>query len=404
LQIARFVLRLNENMAIARLTLEQARASWWMRQWLVTPPPAKTPLADVVSAIGWIPLPSLVTAPLALFARGALADRATLDEAVCKSHSLVISPGPKGATWLVAAQEAPVCRAFAVADLASREARIAASVALTAKDLDSTREALRALLREPHTAEELKAKLPATAMRSLGDVGKRNGVQTLAALVLKQLWATGEVWRVPPTSRADDPTSRWQIDPHPRSTPSAADAVGFVAARWLGAFAPATLKTFANAFGLATGRARAALESIGAFEVTVDGIDEACWVPKDFAVRADHLELPCRLLPVRDPLTDVHLPWMSNPVVARAVTTKAHGVGATAIAKGEVVGGWAYDEGGRKAHLRWISTAVSTESSKALEAEAGKLSAWIASELGALPLHTVVIPRATGASELGVGL
>lgn len=404
MQIARFVLRLNEDMAIARLTLEQARASWWMRQWLVTPPPAKTPLADVVSAIGWIPLPSLVTAPLALFARGAITDRAALDEAVCKSHSLVITPGPKGSTWLVAAQEAPVCRAFAVADLASREARIAASVSLTAKDLDSTREALRALLREPHTAEGLKSKLPAAAMRSLGDVGKRNGVQTLAALVLKQLWATGEVWRVPPTARADDPTSRWQIDPHPRSTPSAADAVGFVAARWLGAFAPATLKTFANAFGLATGRARSALESIGAYEVDVEGMDEACWVPKDFAVRADHLELPYRLLPVRDPLTDVHLQWMSNPAVARAITTRANGVGASAIAKGEVVGGWAYDEGGRKVHLRWVSTGISPDVTRALEAEGARLSAFVASELGALPLHTVVIPRASATSELGIGV
>lgn len=391
-------------MAIARLTLEQARTSWWMRQWLVTAPPANTSLADVVASIGWIPLPSLVTAPLALFARGALTNRAALDEAVCKSRSLVIVPGPKGSIWLVPAQEAPVCRAFAVADLASREARIAASASLTAKDLDSTREALRALLREPHTAEELKGKLPASAMRSLGDVGKRNGVQTLAALVLKQLWATGEVCRVPPASRADDPTSRWQLDPHPRSTPSAADAVGFVAARWLGAFAPATLKTFANAFGLAMGRARTALESIGAFEVTVDGIDESCWVPKDFAVHQAPVELPCKLLPVRDPLTDVHLPWISTPVVARAVTTKAHGVGATALAKGEVVGGWAYDEGGRKVHLRWIASSVATESTKALEAEASKLSAWIASELGAVALHTVLIPRAAGANVLGLGI
>jgi hypothetical protein len=403
LQIARFVLRLSAVMA-ARLTLEQARASWWMRQWLVTPPPAKTPLSDVVSAIGWIPLPSLVTAPLALFARGALRERAALDEAVCKSHSLVIAPGPKGTSWLVAAQEAPVCRAFAVADLASREARVAASVSLTARDLDATREALRALLREPHTAEDLRAKLPTEALRSLGDVGKRNGAPTLAALVLKQLWASGEVWRVPPASRADDPTSRWQIDPHPRSTPSAADAVGFVAARWLGAFAPAPLKSFAAAFGLATGRAKSALESIGAYQVSVEGIDEACWVPKDFAVHAERVELPPRLLPVRDPLMDVHLSSLANPIVARAVTTRAHGVGATLLVNGEAHGAWAYDEGGRKVHLRWVSSGISAESVRAAELEASKLSAFVASELGALPLHTVVVPRASAASELGMGV
>lgn len=391
-------------MTSQRLTLGQARASWWQRQWLLTAPPAKTPLVDVVSAIGWIPLASVASAPLALFARGALTERAPFDEAVCKSHSLVIAPGPKSSTWLVAAQEAPVCRAFAVADLASREARIAASVSLTAKDLDGTREALRALLRDPHSAEDLRRKLPEAALRPLGDVGKRNGVPTLASLVLKQLWATGEIWRVPPSARGDDPTSRWQIDPNPRPTPSAADAVGFVAARWLGAFAPAPLKSFALAFGLATGRAKSALESIGAREVIVEGIDDACWVPADFAPHPepDTITFPAKLLPVRDPFTDVHLAHASSSTVARALTSRTHGVGAAIVSRGEVLGGWAYDEGGRRVHLRWVQADVSAERVKALEAEAVKLGAFIASELGTVPLHTVVIPKASASLELAL--
>lgn len=391
-------------MAVARLTLEQARASWWLRQWLVTAPPAKTPLVDVVSAIGWIPLPSLVTAPLALFARGVLAERAALDELVCKSHALVIAPGPKSTTWLVPAQEAPVCRAFAVADLASREARIAASAALTARELDGTRDAIRGILREPHTAEELRAKLDKSALRALGDVGKRNGVSTVAALVLKQLWASGEVWRVPPSARCDDPTSRWQLDPHPRSTPSAADAVGFVAARWLSAYAPVPHKSFALALGLATGRAKSALESIGAYEVSVDGVDDTLWVPRDFAIPAEKIELPARLLPMRDPLTDVHLSLLANPVITRAITSRAHGAGPAAMAHGEVVGGWAYDEGGRKVHLRWLANQVGVEATRALESAAISLAEFASSELGALPLHTVVAPRASANVEIGVSV
>jgi hypothetical protein len=55
-------------------------------------------------------------------------------------------------------------------------------------------------------------------------------------------------------------------------------------------------------------------------------------------------------------------------------------------------------------HLRWIASGVATESTKALEAEASKLSAWIASELGAVALHTVLIPRAAGANVLGLGI
>jgi hypothetical protein len=281
---------------------------------------------------------------------------------------------------------------------------VAASTTLTARDLDATRDALRSLLREPHTADELRAKLPEAAMRSLGDVGKRNGVSTLAALVLKQLWAIGEVWRVPPGGRADDPTSRWQLDPAPRTTPSAADAVGAVAARWLQAFAPAPLKSFAGAFGLASGRAKTALEGIGAYEIDVDGIAEKCWVPSDFAAPDEGVALPARALPVRDPLTDVHLAHLASPVVARAVTSRAHGANTTVLSKGEALGGWAYDEGGRKAHMRIVASGAGVEQVKAIEAEVARMGAFIAAELGSVPLHTVVIPRASAALELGVTL
>jgi hypothetical protein len=378
-------------MAEARITLAQARASWSLRQWLVAPAPPEVSLTDLVSALAWIPLPSLASAPLALRARGALTDRGRLDESMC-AQSLVVSPGPRGSSWLVPAQEAPAARAFAVADLASREARVAAATPLTARDLDGARGELRALLREPATCAELRARLSPAALRTLGEVGRRNGLPTVGTLVLKQLWAQGEVRRVPPRHRADEPGSRWELDPDPRPTPSAADAVGMVAERWLRALAPAPLKSFANALGIAAGRARSALEAIGAHEVRVEGIAEACWVPRGFEPPGD-VTLPARILPARDPLTDVHLEHLADGAVARAVTSRAHGIGPTLLSDGVIVGGWSWDEAARAVRLRVIAPDVSPERLAALEAEAARAERFAASELSSLPLHTLTAPR-----------
>jgi hypothetical protein len=378
-------------MAVDRITLAQARASWSLRQWLVTPAPPEVSLTELVSAIAWIPLPSLACAPLALRARGALHDRARLDESMC-AQSLVVSPGPRGTSWLVPAQEAPAARAFAVADLASREARVAAATTLTARDLDAVRTELRALLREPASCAELRAKLSPAALRPLGEVGRRNGLATVGTLVLKQLWALGEVRRVPPRHRADEPDSRWELDPGPRPTPSAADAVGIVAERWLRAFAPAPLKSFATALGIAAGRARIALEAIGAHAVRVDGISEECWVPRGFEPPSASA-LPARILPARDPLTDVHLEHLADGSVARAVTSRAHGVGPVALCDGVIVGGWHWDESARAVRLRMMAAGVTPAQVDALETEAARTGAFVARELASVPLHTLSAPR-----------
>ncbi|MDP3275051.1 MAG: crosslink repair DNA glycosylase YcaQ family protein [Deltaproteobacteria bacterium] len=390
-------------MSLQILTLAQAQTHWWQRQLLTDTAPAERALTEVVSRIGWIPLSTLVSAPLALFARRAIESRATLDQALCHDHSLVIVPGPRGLTWLTSAFEAPLLRAFAVADLASREARIAASVPLTAGELDQTREALRASLSVPQSVDSLRARLPAVAKRSLGDAGKRNGTATVGALVLRQLWSVGEVMRVPPSSRADDPTTRWQIDPMPRTTPTAAEAVSHVASRWLQAFGPAPIKLFANAFGLAVGRAKAAFEALNAREVIVQGIADPCWVPHDF-VAPEAMDLPARILPVRDPLTDIHLQHLAGPTVAKLLVSKQHGVGATAIFRGQILGGWSYDEGARRGHARWMTANVPAEAARAIEEELARVADFIASELGAVPLHTVIPQRSATALEASLSL
>ena len=135
-----------------RLTLAQARRSWLIRQQL---DPASRPavessgLAARVGAVGWIPVPVPASGYLSLLARGALVHRAELDAALFDRQELALVPGPRGYLWLVPQADAPLARAFAVAEHTAREARIASAVPLMARELHEARAALKALLDQP---------------------------------------------------------------------------------------------------------------------------------------------------------------------------------------------------------------------------------------------------------------
>ena len=186
------------------LTLRQARLAWLARQSLLPTPSAASPTpAAVTASIGWIPVVSGASPYLSLLARGALARRADLDAAVFTHSELALVPGPRGLLWLVPTADAPLARAFAMADHTSREARVASACGLTARDLEATRDALRAALDSPRTPPQLRAMLSPDALRSLGTPGRRAGLATLAGLVLRALWIQGEVTRAPLDARLD---------------------------------------------------------------------------------------------------------------------------------------------------------------------------------------------------------
>lgn len=388
-------------MAAIRLTLAQARRSWLTRQRLVAAPSDRPrTLAETVADIGWIPMPSGATPYLSLFARGALATRAELDELVCKRAELSVVPGPRGSSWLVPTSDAPLARAFAVADHASREARVASSTTLTSRDLQGARDALRAALSTPATADEIKARIPEAFLRSLGDAGRKNGVPTLAALVLRSMWVTGEVMRIPAEGRVDRGVVQWGIDPRPRTVPTAADAVDAIAARWLAAHAPISPRAFATAFGIAAGRANAALKPLRAVEVEIEGLEGAYVAPADFAPLDPALPLSPQLLPLRDPLTDAQLTGLATPAVARLALARTPGAAPAVLVDGEVVGTWQFDEVARLVTWRSLGPEVPPTVAAEVDAVAYRLATFIANELGTAALHTPPTPR----SRLVAGL
>lgn len=375
------------------LTLAEARRAWRARQHLSSSPP--TALPDLVTAVGGLPCPVGASAALALVARHALTHRSALDHALFRDRTLALVPGPRGFSWVVSAANAPAVRAFAVAEHAAREARLAASAGLSSRDLLSTRDAIRAALAKPRTSDALRDALPREARRDLGEPGRRAGCVTLAGLVLRGMWAVGEVDREPAEGRIDRDPWRFRLDPMPKVVPPAAEAVPRLSLDWIKAHAPVSARAFAAAFGIANSRAVAALKPLKLRAVTIEGLPGEHLVPEDFTVPEPTDGIAVDLLPVRDPLIDARpdLLGLSAPDLARAGLVRQGVLAPLILIDGSVVGTWAFDVALSQLRVRPIAPWSAAESA-AVDARAAALADFIARELDPPPLHLAASLRA----------
>lgn len=384
--------------ASIKLSLAQARRSLLARQFLDGDETASArPLAALVGSLCWLPALSGASPYLALLARKALTHRAPLDEAILQRHDLALVPGPRGLVWLVPTADAPLARAFAVAEHASREARVAASFGLTARDLDATRAALRRTLESPRTLDEVRASLTASELYPLQGRGRKAEFKSLAGVVLRGLWANGEVTRVPIGHRPDHDACRYTLDPHPKAVLNAADAVDMVAPRWLAAHAPVTPQDFMAAFNVASSRATAALKRLKTVTVTLEGSSVAHYAPADFEppVGEPEARVRCALLPLHDALlasravSDIVL----TPEAVKHLRLRAPDAWApTVLLDGVAVGTWSFDA--KATQVTWrLWQDLPTAGQSALEHEAATLSRFIRDELHAAPLHGSLPPK-----------
>ncbi len=378
--------------SVAVISLAQARRAWRARQRL-SHPPITLPSSEIpalLAVIGWIPVvagdPGVY---IALRARGALARRADLDAALRASTTLTIAPGPQGHAWLVPTADAPLARAFALADHASREARIAAACDLTEHELRAARDALRDALGTPVTPDDLRAKLSPAVQRPLGKVGKRAGCPTLATLALRALWIHGELLRVATDATANGLTYRYVLDPQPRAVPSPTAAIAAVVRPWFGAHAPATAKDFAVAYGLAGSRAHAAVQPLGLHTVTIDGLgDGYLTLPEDPGINTDEVtEQTVDLLPGHDPWLHAHprLHGLCAPDVAAHAQTREHVPLASVLLDGTIVGVWTRHEGTGRISWRALVPDLSPEASQAIDAAVSSLDAFITQDFPLVP-------------------
>ena len=173
----------------------------------------------------------------------------------------------------------------------------------------------------PLSTDGLRKALPATAVRSLGEQGKKAGVSSTLPPALRILEFARQIERVPEEGRIDRERYLWRL-PDGASSPNApsvrdswqreaADSLpellSEIAALYLRAAGLSTVRSFASWCGVSQRDAKAALSGVGAEVVEVEGESEPYFLDwHAAAAAADESALSVALLPFEDSLLALH--------------------------------------------------------------------------------------------------
>ncbi|MCR6486168.1 winged helix DNA-binding domain-containing protein [Amycolatopsis sp. OK19-0408] len=264
------------------MTTARLRA-WWAHRQGLDGTLRGTSAAEVLERTGWARSVGGSAPYLGLFARAGLRREAVdADVARLVIHEL---PSARGCTYVL--PEADFALGLAVGagapegELAAAEKHLAVTREEIGKLCDVV---LDVLGDEPLDPAKLKA-ASGTAVRNLGDAGKKRGVTTTLPLALGLLQAQGEIRRVPVNGRLDQQRYgyvRWV----PRTPPSDVDAE--LARRYFAWAAPASLKHFRWFSGRTAAAAKKAVESLEL--QPVEGTD--LLLPKDLAAEFEAFTVP----------------------------------------------------------------------------------------------------------------
>jgi hypothetical protein len=237
--------------------------AWWSyRQGFDGRFSGKAP-AKVLEETGWARSVGGSGPYLGLFARSG-AGREAVDEAVAQLeiHEL---PAARGCTYVVPGS------AFALALKLSQgfgpeaEMKVARKLGVTDSEVDKLCKAvLDALKRGPLDPDELKAGT-GSAVRNLGEEGKKKGITTTLPLALGRLQSEGEIRRVPLNGRLDQQRYRyalWRPNPLAAFRLSTEEAYVQLARSYFKWIGPATLAEFQAFAAISAKAAKAALEPL----------------------------------------------------------------------------------------------------------------------------------------------
>jgi hypothetical protein len=231
------------------------------------------------------------------------------------------------------------------------------------------------------TPAELAEDVPALRARVRVNVGKPyEGEIGLASRVLLLLAVQGRIVRARPRGTWVSSQYRWTPTERWLGAPMAelpvADAQAELVSRWLGRFGPGTEGDLRWWSGLTAREIRAAVARIGAVEVDLDG-RTGLILPDDLASTPTP-EPWIALLPSLDPTTMgwQERDWYLGPHRPRLFDTSGN-AGPTIWADGRIVGGWTIRDGGEV--VTRLLEDVGHEGSRAVDAEAARLTAWLRS-------------------------
>lgn len=238
--------------------------------------------------------------------------------------------------------------------------------------------------------------LPAAAVRRAVPTIDRTvhgppGVVWSAPRVLLHLGATGDVVRGAPTSHWRTSRPRWTLTQHwldeVPAPWTAADGYRELVRRWLRTFGPGTEDDVVWWLGATKGVVRRAFAALDAVPVSLDGGGTGWLLPDDLSPVTDAGPWAA-LLPVLDPTT---MGWKHREFYLGAhrpqLVDRNGNAGTTAWVDGRVVGCWVQDADGA-VQVRLVEP-VPAAAARALDDEAGRLSAWLA---GTRVLSTVPSP------------
>lgn len=227
------------------------------------------------------------------------------------------------------------------------------------------------------TAVEVRDLLPAVAAR-LEVVG---GSVALHTRVLTLLGLTADLVRGTNTQHWRLSRPRWTLMTDWLGTPLAAtplppaDGYAELVRRWLRSFGPGTEADLVWWLGGTKGAVRAAVATLGAVEVSLDGGGTGWLLPDDLEVEPA-AEPWAALLPVLDPTVMgwKERDWYLGPHGPELFDRNGN-AGTTAWVDGRVVGCWVQDEGGVvSVHLL---EPVPAAARALLDAEAERLTTWL---------------------------
>jgi Winged helix DNA-binding domain len=328
-----------------------------------------------------------VTVYLSAWARMTQPTIEAIDRALYQDRLLVRMLAMRRTMFVVPVEDAPIFHA-AAADAIGRTERkrneaLAAMLGVRnpatwlKKAETATLAALKGL--GEATAQELAAQVPALRRKVRMNVGKRYEADLgMSGRVLLLLGLEGKVVRGRPRGTWVSSQYRWTLTTRWLGRPlrklPAAKSEAAVIRRWLSRFGPGTEADIRWWTGWTARSVRAALSSIGAVEVDLDG-------QRGFALSDDLEPTPTpepwvALLPSLDPTT---MGWQGREwylgAHKSALFDSSGNAGPTIWVDGRIVGGWAIRAGGevRTKLLEDVGRAASL----AVDTEAARLTAWL---------------------------
>ena len=261
----------------------ELRAWWWGKQGLDGSLMGK-PAAAVLGQAGWARSVGGANPYLTLFARAGLG-RAAVDGAAAALdiHEL---PSARGCTYVVPAADFALALVVGQA-FGGGEMNVARKLGVTDKDVDRLCDkVLAALANGPLDPEGIKL-ASGSAVKGLGEEGKKKGLTSTLPLALGRLQQSGHIRRVPVDGRLDQQRYKyalWSKNPLEQSRVSADDACVELARRFFRWTGPARQAEFQGFSGLGVKASKAAIDPLGLVPLEPGS---------DFLIHADEAEA-CR--------------------------------------------------------------------------------------------------------------